>query len=360
MDNQLWGTFSVADHLRRTPFVADVLLFDRLIVPVPTNDDFSRWDKKEHWDPARQRRLLDTLKDGNSRLVQEVPWSPSHRNNWEKQMTEASDTHAIDRRAATEAAAGDVRDIQNIRKVDPDRPAYSITRRYLKNVVDAQVDDLVVKGVPPGRVQVVTAYGTYQNFAAENDVGTSPLEADDEMLSAFAWPFVVPVPATGGQLTEHAELDLLKRAIDFASEDHSIQYRRLFHAWRVQQLLDQKTPDEAAKDISDQIVEYHKWARAQKWRKRIRYSFIIGGPLIVAGGMLAPVLWPAAAAFAIPITGAGAVGTVAPVVPEIWGGPVRRKRRPANDGPELAGALFWQWRESLRRSPYGKLGFRPG
>src|SRR6476620_877169 len=69
---------------------------------------------------------------------------------------------------------------------------------------------------------------------------------------------------------------------------------------RVQQLLDQRTPKEAAKDMSDQIVEYHQWARTQKWRKRIRYGFIIGGPLIVAGGMLAPVLLPAAAAFAHP------------------------------------------------------------
>lgn len=38
-DVSLWGTFSVADHLRRRPFVADVLLYDRLIVPVPDGDD---------------------------------------------------------------------------------------------------------------------------------------------------------------------------------------------------------------------------------------------------------------------------------------------------------------------------------
>ncbi len=43
-DVSLWGTFSVVDHLRRRPFVADVLLYDRLVVPVPDGDEeVKRW-----------------------------------------------------------------------------------------------------------------------------------------------------------------------------------------------------------------------------------------------------------------------------------------------------------------------------
>ena len=32
-----WGTYSVRDHLSDAPYVSDVLLFDRLVIPVPDN-----------------------------------------------------------------------------------------------------------------------------------------------------------------------------------------------------------------------------------------------------------------------------------------------------------------------------------
>ncbi len=32
-EHELWGTFAVDDHLRRRPFAAEVILFDRLVIP---------------------------------------------------------------------------------------------------------------------------------------------------------------------------------------------------------------------------------------------------------------------------------------------------------------------------------------
>src|SRR4051794_5790277 len=61
---ELWGTFSVRDHCEERPFVADVMLYDRLIVPVPS--DSTEWERWQHpdqdWDPARQKRLLDVFR----------------------------------------------------------------------------------------------------------------------------------------------------------------------------------------------------------------------------------------------------------------------------------------------------------
>jgi hypothetical protein len=34
MDRQLWGCYAVDDHKQARPFVADVLLFERLVIPV--------------------------------------------------------------------------------------------------------------------------------------------------------------------------------------------------------------------------------------------------------------------------------------------------------------------------------------
>ena len=40
MPCEIWGTFSVSDHLRERPFVADLLLYDKSVVPVvPQNDE---------------------------------------------------------------------------------------------------------------------------------------------------------------------------------------------------------------------------------------------------------------------------------------------------------------------------------
>lgn len=45
-----WGTFSVRDHTSEVtdaPFVSDVLLFDRLVIPTPPEDA----SNSDFWDP---------------------------------------------------------------------------------------------------------------------------------------------------------------------------------------------------------------------------------------------------------------------------------------------------------------------
>jgi hypothetical protein len=76
MKPQLWGCYSVADHLEPRAFVADLLLYDRLVVPVPVADDMQRW--VERWDPERQARLLAIL----GSLAVQVKWTE----HWRKQV----------------------------------------------------------------------------------------------------------------------------------------------------------------------------------------------------------------------------------------------------------------------------------
>jgi hypothetical protein len=77
---ELWGTFSVRDHLQPCAFVADVLLYDRLVVPVPPADDpveRQRWIDNR-WDPDRQDAILDVLGD----LAKRVEWNAERRAAW--------------------------------------------------------------------------------------------------------------------------------------------------------------------------------------------------------------------------------------------------------------------------------------
>src|SRR5271166_1108642 len=53
MGKQVWGTFSVKDHCDLRAFVAEVMLYDRLVIPVPPNaTERARWEDLG-WDPAR-------------------------------------------------------------------------------------------------------------------------------------------------------------------------------------------------------------------------------------------------------------------------------------------------------------------
>jgi hypothetical protein len=117
MARRLWGCYSVADHLEPRAFVADLLLYDRLVVPVPAPDDLARW---ERWDPERQKRLLDIL----GGFAEHVEWGHSLRDQFASEWSPSDAALEIDESAyaATRriitgqlqkkaAAAGDVRGV---------------------------------------------------------------------------------------------------------------------------------------------------------------------------------------------------------------------------------------------------------
>jgi hypothetical protein len=82
---ELWATYSVEDHKKPRTLAADILLFDRLVFPVPESAHFpensgppdspgpvqwtpdpkerARW-KSKGWDPDSQDKLLSLLAPG--------------------------------------------------------------------------------------------------------------------------------------------------------------------------------------------------------------------------------------------------------------------------------------------------------
>lgn len=76
MSREVWGTFAVNDHCVPRAFVADVMLYDRLVIPVPpddpTKDDKALWAK---WDVKRQAELLAVLGD----RARPVKWDQQRR-----------------------------------------------------------------------------------------------------------------------------------------------------------------------------------------------------------------------------------------------------------------------------------------
>jgi hypothetical protein len=94
--HEIWGTFSVKDHTRPGAFIADVIMYDQLVIPVPpsrwgndkeeANAEWERWDKNG-WDPPKQAQLLGILDN----LAVPVEWNKKWRERWEKVATDRAE-----------------------------------------------------------------------------------------------------------------------------------------------------------------------------------------------------------------------------------------------------------------------------
>jgi hypothetical protein len=72
-----WGTFSVIDHKDPAALVPEILLYDRLVFPAPTEVDRERWEKNG-WEP----NLLDERIKELGSLAHPVLWTPELREEW--------------------------------------------------------------------------------------------------------------------------------------------------------------------------------------------------------------------------------------------------------------------------------------
>ena len=72
-----WGILSTRAHLDPGALVPDLLLYDRLVFPVPADDDLERW-ATEGWKPDDLRKCLDLL----GPLAHSVTWSKELRDEW--------------------------------------------------------------------------------------------------------------------------------------------------------------------------------------------------------------------------------------------------------------------------------------
>jgi len=92
-ERQRWGVYAVDDHLDARRLIPELLLYDRLVFPYPTDGDRDRWRKK-HWDPDLLDRRIEML--GPS-LIETVPWDQEARGEWSRAYEQLKqDTHNLD------------------------------------------------------------------------------------------------------------------------------------------------------------------------------------------------------------------------------------------------------------------------
>jgi hypothetical protein len=311
--------------------VSDVLVYDRLLIPVPPDDDRNRWDT-QGWNPALQDEILRILRDGDEQRVVTVSWNDYRRAQYAD-------------RIKMELAAGasfDTKTIAGARIVDPDAPIQQITRMVLADYEspekDAALARTVAPGIPPTQVSVVAAYRTARDLQEDTGIEQTDKPSADpgELLGGFVWPFVVPAGEN------QSDQDLLMRAVDFANNPEVAQYRQAFHRWRAKIVNEQKTPQEAASALENEIGAYGDWVRRQGKNTVAQAACLVVGITAGVAAAIVPIIGLPIVAGVVGATGA-AVPAAGAITSRIFRGNLK-----GFDPQSSPGALFWEAQRAFR------------
>jgi len=286
MSRELWATYSVKDHLRPRELAVDVMLFDRLVFPVPEEGRFpensdptergpvewernaaewTRWEKNR-WDPDAQSRLLELLKP----VIRKVGWSSEGKMDDDYQAE-----------AAKLAAMG-----------VPDY-AFTATKTLLTRDLPAYVDSVPAIG---------PVYRTFDEFVRERGdpkTGISGPLPGQILANVLASEFFVP------DISEQklSDEELLRETVKFVVGNAEFRTRRTaFIDWQQEFLRNGATDREsiarAVSKMHDLLNETNKAAKQLTIRKVTRCVFrlapavlgmtaaVVGGePMFAAGGI---------------------------------------------------------------------------
>jgi len=258
MGKQVWGTFSVKDHCNPNAFVAEVMLYDRLVIPVPPQNDHKeqvRW-REMGWEPDRLTVLLRIL--GERAFV--VEWDAQIQEQWKSRYDAGTDVAQ---------KTGDW--------------AFAATRTELTNGLPKNVTG----------IQAVPHYTTLNEL--ENDLKLRP-----------SGPEVIPL--YGGIATAilgHQFLvpndpkwkyeDLLEEAVALSSEKTYQRKRASFWRWQRdffddKGITDMSAIEDAVEEMKDLLEDEKKLILKKKIHTGTQYAFLIGSiTLGMLGGPLSAI-----------------------------------------------------------------------
>lgn len=285
----------MADHLRERPFVADVLLYDQLIVPVPDGDqEVVRWQGQGR-QPGLQAELLKII---GSDLTVPVPWTLARHGEWAARYGPSSDpqAEASVRNEFARAVGFDATNVAAARRAsapgvgpasvgDPDDPAYMMTRMVLAEEFGSARDRALVARIPRAdEIETVVAYGSYRDFATERGELADEVLPGSEPVFKFQWSFFVP------EASHLSDKELLRRAVELAHTEEVRRWRAALQRWRSKSVLKGQTDEEALRELETMIGEYGEAARKLKIATAVR----TGVAVVAAVGGAAAVLFPPA------------------------------------------------------------------
>ena len=236
-----WGALSVKDHSDPSVLVPNVLLYDRLILPVPSDaKEKTRW-ANTGWHPEL---LLERLKTLGSLAIKR-PWDEQRIRRFKERMAEI--------REIGDDASDAVKEVQ-------EALGYQLTRRVL-----AQEP---VKDLPPGvtRADVVAAYQSELDFQA--DFKLEHRKDDVARLGLlFAQKLAVPDDLDGEEA--------LVRAVKLSNNTDFRENRQALYDWQWKVLKQEKTPEEAIEQMNQLVERYNERVKEAMGKVYLKYAFTV-------------------------------------------------------------------------------------
>jgi hypothetical protein len=266
--NELWGTFAVDDHLRKRAFVAEIVLFDRLVIPVPPEDNdaqFQDW-KRQGWRPKQLSDIVKRLED----LVVPLPWSEQLRAEWQGSYDEQFPHRRTERRFRLARQVGF--DFEQIRRARADSPSRHLTRAVLRNALNQKSDELLYQHMrrlnldPAAEVEVVLGYGSYPDFQRDLPLKFGRSRSNQKLDSNLLvrWNFLVPNDSG------LPDAKLLSKAIKLSRKSEFRESRREFHSWRRKLLKKGVSVEKATTEMEYCLKVYTDIMRKRKGRNAVR------------------------------------------------------------------------------------------
>jgi hypothetical protein len=275
MSQELWATYSVKDHLQPRVLAADIMLFDRLVFPVPEkaevdghpigpgpvkrerNDaEWERWEN-EHWDPTGQARVLKWLEP----VIRKLPWENKGAV-YDEYRTQA----------AKLAAAG-----------LPDY-AFDATRTVLSRDLPAYVTGVAAVG---------PSYCSVREIKRELGIRKTGGELPGGALAAvLAWEFFAPDPDD----MQYSDEELLRETVRFVTQNADFQnaraafndFQRKFLRQRKgedQSVTDLESITRAVQEMSRLLADAKQAAEQLTIRKIARCAFRLTPPALTIAGL---------------------------------------------------------------------------
>ncbi len=205
MTKELWATYSVIDHLQPRYLALDVMLFDRLVFPVPQRpridgdptqigevvweSDSAALEHWKDWDPEVQETVLDVLKP----VLRKVHWGPENAQ---------SPSFKAEAAALADRALPDY--------------AFRATRTELTRDLPAYVDGVAAMG-PAFR-----SFADAETTLGLHDIGMPRALPGGALPLALGWKFIAPDLMQEGI----NDLELLRETVAFVTGDSQFRERR--------------------------------------------------------------------------------------------------------------------------------------
>ncbi len=264
MARERWGTFSVIDHKNAAALVPEVLLYDRLVLPVPPDDqERQRWQNKG-WAPEVLDLRLGQLGD----LAIRASWDLELRKDFRQRMEQLKQTQF---------------DATQMSKEAQEALPYQMTRMIL-----AQTQSRVL---PQDVTSVVTvaAYQSAHDFNAHFVLDKASADSNRATLGfLLAQKFAVP----GDKDPETA----LGKAIELSNDKAFREHRRKLYAWQDDVIGQGIPPQRAIQEMEEMVAQYNQCVERAVKTVYYRFAFAVAaaGLALAAAPLGAPLAGVAA------------------------------------------------------------------